>query len=190
IYLALSTILTWGVPLSVWVYYGDAHARLLVREDAVSAVTFVLAVYNDPYPDSMLCPSPAGFTVMIQLVTGSYQFDTPPQWMANPFYPFSFDLLQLNVFDVNGPQAFLAGDYVSALPPFDVSGMVFDFDVSNVSISKEWGVLPSYDVAFSFSIGGVDGDDRIQWIVPITPNASDSKNIIKIKSTPEKAQYM
>ncbi|PBP80424.1 hypothetical protein CCL16_23755 [Pseudomonas syringae] len=190
IYLALSTILTWGVPLSVWVYYGDAHARLLVREDAVSAVTFVLAVYNDPYPDSMLCPSPAGFTVMIQLVTGSYQFDTPPQWMANPFYPFSFDLLQLNVFDVNGPQAFLAGDYVSALPPFDISGMVFDFDVSNVSISKEWGVLPSYDVAFSFSIGGVDSDDRIQWIVPVTRNASDSKNIIKIKNTPEKAQYM
>ncbi|KFF81761.1 neuraminidase-like domain-containing protein [Pseudomonas syringae] len=190
IYLALSTILTWGVPISVWVYYGDAHARLLVREDAVSAVTFVLVVYNDPYPDSMLCPSPAGFTVMIQLVTGSYQFDTPPQWMANPFYPFSFDLLQLNVFDVNGPQAFLAGDYVSDLPPFDVSGMVFDFDVGNVSISKEWGVLPSYDVAFSFSIGGVDSDDRIQWIVPVTRNASDSKNIIKIKNTHEKAQYM
>ncbi|OBS38782.1 toxin [Pseudomonas syringae pv. syringae] len=190
IYLALSTILTWGVPISVWVYYGDAHARLLVREDAVSALTFVLVVYNDPYPDSMLCPSPAGFTVMIQLATGSYQFDTPPQWMANPFYPFSFDLLQLNVFDVNGPQAFLAVDYVSALPPFNVSGMVFDFDVGNVSISKEWGVLPSYDVAFSFSIGGVDSDDRIQWIVPVTRNASDSKNIIKIKNTHEKAQYM
>nr|WP_329606868.1 neuraminidase-like domain-containing protein [Pseudomonas syringae] len=189
IYLATSIALTIGFPLALRVHYNDVHVTLLVREGAITNLAFVFAVYNDPYPDSVLSPSTDGATVRLRWAVGSYAFYTPPQLMVNPSYPILPENVQLSVFDGKECQVFLAKDHVDPLPPFDVNGMIFDFNVSDIRIGKDWGALPSHDLVLTVRISE-GNSDRMEWGIPLTRNVSNAKNIIRIKNTAGKAQYM
>ncbi|MCH5555188.1 neuraminidase-like domain-containing protein [Pseudomonas syringae] len=163
----------------------------LSREDQYLEGDFLCMRFDDPFPDALIGTVNDTFSVKLTAVGWFYEFYTVPLYTFNTFCPIPHESIQLDVYDGATHNTFSAREYVDPLPPFDLNGMVYDFkNISNVKVAKNWGPLPSHDLAFTLSIGGLDSSDRIQWLVPITRNASDATNIIKIKNTPEKAQYM
>ncbi|WP_226488540.1 neuraminidase-like domain-containing protein [Pseudomonas sp. B20] len=174
-------------PLSVTVNYGIHGPQVLVG-GSVSLRSYYVVVYDDPFPDSTLAPGERGHYVRIDFLYYLYGFYTQPQWMLNTLHPLSPEAVILNVYDGKKNQTFSAIDYVDPLPPFNgEDGMLYNFNVNDIEISKDWGGTPSYDLAFSLTILSAD---HMDWLVTLNRNASDATNIIKIKNTHEKAQYM
>ena len=174
-------------PLAVTVNY-EIHGPQVLVGGSVYLSLYYVVVYDDPFPDSMLAPGDRGHYVRIDFLYYLYGFYTQPQWMLNTLHPLSPEVVILNVYDGKKNQTFSAIDYVDPLPPFNgEDGMLYNFNVNDIEISKDWGGTPSYDLAFSLTILSAD---HMDWLVTLNRNASDATNIIKIKNTHEKAQYM
>ncbi len=129
-------------PLSVTVNYGIHGPQVLVG-GSVSLRSYYVVVYDDPFPDSTLAPGERGHYVRIDFLYYLYGFYTQPQWMLNTLHPLSPEAVILNVYDGKKNQTFSAIDYVDPLPPFNgEDGMLYNFNVNDIEISKDWGGLP------------------------------------------------
>lgn len=154
---------------------------------------FNIGVYKDPHPDLEISTNHISTWVYFSSGNWPTYFIAPNttvvKVLTNPLRPFPAESVSIEVFDGTNRTSFLASQHVDVPPSFDPENeMRYSFrPLTNITVKKDWGGRNELLVDVSFKVGGAD---YAKYTLRLYRPLINPRNVIRLGSTTESAQYM
>ncbi|WP_426158928.1 neuraminidase-like domain-containing protein [Pseudomonas sp. TSRC2-2] len=197
-YMYVLSRITNGLLRKLVIYYRD-HTfdtfnplRTYQALDPSTSEYFNVGVYRDPHPDLEIAQHNSGVWVFFD-GPGWPDFIMPNtsagRILSNPLRPIPAGSVSIEFFDGTNRTSFLASQHVDVPPSFDPENeMAYSFKpLTNIPVKKDWGDRNELLIDVFFKVGGAD---YAKYTLRLYRPLINPRNVIRLGTTAENAQYM